>query len=94
MEKVTDFIWGDPQITADDCRHEIKRPLLLGRRAMTNVDSLLKSRDIALPTKAHLVKAIPVFLGFPGGSAGKESKKKRKKRKRRSWHLVPSLHGK
>ena len=64
MEKVTDFIWGDPQITADDCRHEIKRPLLLGRRAMTNVDSLLKSRDITLPTGVRLVKAtvFPVVM--------------------------------
>ena len=56
-ETVTDFIWGGSKITADgDCSHEIKRHLLLGRKAMTNLDSILKSRDITLPTKAHLVK--------------------------------------
>ena len=56
--KVADFIFLDSKITADgDCSHEIKRPLLLGRKAMTNPDSLLKSRDITLPTKVHLVKA-------------------------------------
>ena len=59
METVTDFILGGSKITADgDCSHEIKRCLLLGRKAMTNLDSLLKSRDITLPTKAHLVKAM------------------------------------
>ena len=52
VETVTVFIWGDSKITADgDCRHEIKRCLLLGRKAMTNLDSILKSRDITLPTK-------------------------------------------
>ena len=57
METVTDFIWGGSKITADDdCSHEIKRRLLLGRKAMTNLDSILKSRDITLPTKVHLVK--------------------------------------
>ena len=62
METVTDFIWGGPKVTEDDdCSHEIKRRLLLGRKAMTNLDSILESRDIALPTKVHLVKAI----GFP-----------------------------
>ena len=61
METVTDFILGS-KITADgDCSHEIKRSLLLGRKVMTNLDSMLKSRDITLPTKVHLVKAI-VFL--------------------------------
>ena len=56
--KVADFIFLDSKITADgDCSHEIKRPLLLGRKAMTNLDGILKSRDIALPTKVHLVKA-------------------------------------
>ena len=55
---VRDFIFGSSKITADgDCSHEIKRPLLLGRKAMTNLDSILKSRDITLPTKVHLVKA-------------------------------------
>ena len=58
METVRDFIFLDSKITADgDCSHEIKRPLLLGRKAMTNLDSLLKSRDITFPTKVHLVKA-------------------------------------
>ena len=57
METVTDFIFLDSKITADgDCSHEIKRCLLLGRKAMTNPDSILKSRDIALPTKVCLVK--------------------------------------
>ena len=58
METVTDLIFLGSKITADgDCSHEIKRPLLLGRKAMTNIDSILKSRDINLPTKVHLVKA-------------------------------------
>ena len=58
MEKVIDFIFLDSKITADgDCSHEIKRCLLLGRKAMTNLDSILKSRDITLPTKVHLIKA-------------------------------------
>ena len=59
MEKVTDFIFLGSKITADgDCSHEIKRCLLLGRKAMTNIDSILKSRDITLPTKVSLVKAM------------------------------------
>ena len=59
METVTDFIFLGSKITADgDCSHEIKRHLLLGRKVMTNLDSILKSRDITLPTKACLVKAI------------------------------------
>ena len=59
METMTDFIFGDSKITADcDCSHEIKRRLLLGRKAMTNLDSILKSRDITLPTKVCLVKAM------------------------------------
>ena len=59
MEMVTDFILGGSKITADgDCSHEIKRRLLLGRKAMTNLDSILKSRDVTLPTKVHLVKAV------------------------------------
>ena len=59
VETVTDFILGGSRITADgDCSHEIKRLLLLGRKAMTNLDSILKSRDITLPTKVHLVKAV------------------------------------
>ena len=59
MEMVRDFIFFSSRITADgDCSHEIKRRLLLGRKAMTNLDSILKSRDIILPTKVHLVKAM------------------------------------
>ena len=62
VETVADFILGDSKITADgDCSHEIKRHLLLGRKVMTNLDSILKSRSITLPTKVHLVKAM-VFL--------------------------------
>ena len=63
METVTDFILGDSKITADgDCSHEIKRRLLLGRKAMTNLNSILKSRDITLSTKVFLVKVFPVVL--------------------------------
>ena len=59
METVTDFILGGSKITADgDCSHEIRRCLLLGRKAMTYLGSILKSRDITLPTKVHLVKAM------------------------------------
>ena len=64
-ETVADFIFGGSKITADgDCSYEIKRRLLLGRKAMTNLDSILKSRDITLPTKVHLVKAMvfPVVM--------------------------------
>ena len=64
-ETVRDFILGGSKITADgDCSHEIKRRLLLGRKAMTNLDSILKSRDITLPTKVYLVKAMvfPVVM--------------------------------
>ena len=63
IETVTDFIFGGSKITADgECSHEIKRRLLFGRKAMTNLDSILKSRDVTLPTKVHLVKA----MIFPG----------------------------
>ena len=65
MEKVTDFTLGGSKITADgDCSHEIKRRLLLRRKVMTNLDSILESRDITLPTKVHLVKAMvfPVVM--------------------------------
>ena len=68
METVTDFSFGGSQITADgDCSHEIKRCLLLGRKVMTSLDSILKSRDITLPTKVRLVKAIychPAYLTY------------------------------
>ena len=70
MEIVTNFISGGSQITAyGDCRHEIKRGLLLGRRAMTNLDIMLKSRDVTLPTKVRLVKA----MVFPIVTYGCES---------------------
>ena len=65
VETVSNFIWGASKITADyDCSHEIKRHLLLGRKVMTNLDRILKSRDIALPTKVCLVKAMvfPVVM--------------------------------
>ena len=70
VETVADFIFGGSKITADgNCSHEIKRHLLFGRKAMTNIDSLLKSRNITLPTKAHLVKA----MAFPVVMYGCES---------------------
>ena len=70
VETVSDFILGGSKITADgDCSHEIKRHLLLGRKVMTNLDSILKSRDIILPTKVHLVKAVV----FPVVTYGCES---------------------
>ena len=65
VETVSDFIFGGSKITADgDCSHEIKRHLLLGRKVITNLDSILKSRDITLPTEVHLVKAMvfPVVM--------------------------------
>ena len=70
METVTDFIFGGSKITVDgDCSHEIKRFLLFGRKAVTNLDSILKSRDITVPTKVHIVKA----MVFPGVMYGCES---------------------
>ena len=70
MKTGTDFIFGGSKITADDdCNHEIKRHLFLGRKAMTNLDSMLKSKDITLPTKVHLVKA----MVFPVVTYGCES---------------------
>ena len=66
VETVRDYFWGGSKITADgDCSHEIKRRLLLGRKVMINLDSIFRSRDITLPTKVHLVKAIychPTYL--------------------------------
>ena len=76
VETVSDFILGGSKITADgDCSHEIKRPLLLGRKVMTNLDSIFKSRDITLPTKVHLVKA----MIFPVVMYGCES-----------WTIIPT----
>ena len=70
VETVTDFILGGSKITADgDCSHEIERHLLLGRKVMTNLDSILKSKDTTLPTKVHLVKA----MVFPVVTYGCES---------------------
>ena len=70
VETVADFILGGSKITADgDCSHEIKRHLLLGRKVMTNLDSIFKSRDMTLPTKVHLVKA----MVFPVVTYGCES---------------------
>ena len=70
VEIVSDFVFWGSKITADgDCSHEIKRRLLLGRKVMTNLDSILKSRDITLPTKVHLVKA----MVFPVVMCGCES---------------------
>ena len=71
METVTDCIFLGSKITADgDCSHEIKRHLLLGRKAMTNLDSILKSRDIALPTKVHIVKAMLFSVVMHGCDSG------------------------
>ena len=71
VETVSDFIFLGSKITAGgDCSHEIKRGLLLGRKVMTNLDSILKSRDITLPTKVHIVKA----MDFPVVTYGWESK--------------------
>ena len=80
VETVTYFILGDSRITADgDCSHEIKRRLLRGRKVVTNLDSILKSRDITLPTKVHLVKA----MVFPVVMYGCESWTKKKTEKQR-----------
>ena len=75
MQTVRDFVFLDSKITADgDCNHEIKRCLFLGRKAMTNLDGILKSRDITLPTKVHLVKAM-VFLVVMYGCESRSIKK-------------------
>ena len=80
VETVTDFIFWGSKITADgDCSHEIKRHLLLGRKVMTNLDSLLKSRDITLPTKVRLVKA----MVFPVVMYGYESQTIKKAERQR-----------
>ena len=80
METVTDFIFLGSKITADgDCSHEIKRRLLLGRKAMTNLDSILKSRDITSPAKVHLVKAMvfPVVMyGFESWTIKKAERRR------------------
>ena len=83
METVTDFILGGgSRITAEgDCSHEIKRYLLFGRKAMTNLDSILKNRDITLPTKVHLVKA----MVFPVVMYGCESWTIKKAERQKNW---------
>ena len=80
VETVSDFILGGSKITADgDCSHEIKRHLLLGKKVMTNLDSILKSRDITLPTKVRLVKAmvLPVVMYGCGSWTVKKAKRQR-----------------
>ena len=67
VETVPDFILGGSKITADDCSHEIKRCLLLGRKVMTNLDSILKGRNMTLPTKVRLVKAMVFPVVMYGG---------------------------
>ena len=80
MKTVTDFIFLDSKITVDgDCRHEIKRCLLLGRKTMTNRDSIIKSRDVTLPTKVHIVKA----MSFPVVMYGRENWTKKNAEHRR-----------
>ena len=80
VETVSDFIFGDPKITANgDCSHEIKRCLLFGRKVMTNLDSIFKSRDITLPTKVRLVKA----MVFPAVMYGCESSTVKKAERQR-----------
>ena len=77
---VTDFVFLGSKVTVDeDCSYEIKRPLLLGRKAMTNLDCLLKSRDIILPTRVHIVKA----MIFPGVMHGCDSRSVKKAEPRR-----------
>ena len=84
VETVADFIFGGSKITADgDCSHEIKRCLLLGRKVMTNLDSILKSRDITMPTKVRLVKA----MVFPVVMYGCESWTVKKAERRRMMLL-------
>ena len=85
METVADFIFLGSKITADDCSHEIKRRLLLGRKVMTNLDSIFKSRDITLSTKVRIVKA----MVFPASMYGCESwtiKKAEKKKIKQKTH--------
>ena len=80
VETVPNFIFGGSQITTDgDCSHEIKRHLLLGRKVMTNLDSILKSNDITLPTKVHLVKAMVFPVVMYGCESWTVKKAKRRK---------------
>ena len=80
VETVSDFILGGSKISADgDCSHEIKRRLFLGRKVMTNLDSILKSRDITLPTKVHLVKAVVFPVVMDGCESWTVKKAERRK---------------
>ena len=80
VETVADFVFGGSKITADgDCSHEIKRCLLLGRKVMTNLDSIFKSRDIALPTKVHLVNAMVFSVVMYGGESWTVKKAERRR---------------
>ena len=89
METETDFTFGGSKITADgECSHEIKRYLLLGRKVTTNLDSILKSRDITLPTKVHLVKAIVFPVVMYGHESCTIPQKKKKKRKLSTEELM------
>ena len=92
MEIVTDFIFSGSKITADgDCSHEIKRWLLLERKAMTNLDSIFKSRDITLPTKVRLVKAmvLPVVMyGYESWSVKKAERQRMFKLPHNCTHLT------
>jgi len=92
METVRDFIFGGSKITADgDCSHEIKRYLLLGRKVMTNLDSILKSRDITLPTKVYLVKAMvfpAVMYGFESWTIKKAERQRTDASKLWCWRRL------
>ena len=92
VETVSDFIFLGSKITADgDCSHEIKRHLLLGRKVMTNLDSILKSRDITLPTKVHLVKAMvfPVVMyGCESWTVKKAERRRIDAFKQRYWRRL------
>ena len=80
MKTVTDFIWGGSKISADgDCSYETKKRLLLGRKAMTNLDSVLKSRDLTLLTKAHIVKAVVFQVVIYGCKSRTVKKAERRK---------------
>ena len=89
IETVTDFIFGGSKITADgDCSHEIKRCLLLGRKAMTNLGSILKSRDVTFPTKVHLVKAMIFSLVMYGCESWTIKKAEHQRIELRCWRRL------
>ena len=89
IETVTDFIFGGSKITADgDCSHEIKRCLLIGRKAMTNLGSILKSRDVTFPTKVHLVKAMIFSLVMYGCESWTIKKAEHQRIELRCWRRL------